>query len=172
MVHLFAFFQTQYGSISFILHLNGIRIYFWNCKQKNINSSIKPLTSIIRNSTDYFIRPLDATKSLVTYFIQRKWNTPYLTSFWYFIKCVIYVIFNSENNSRLIFCSFLFFLVFFRHFWPTHNFYSIHIVFGISYFKDPERHLKLRLRWSRYQAKSVHGIRWSADFIRRWDRIT
>ena len=48
------------------------RIYFWNCKQKNINSLIKPLTSIIRNSIYYFIRPLNATKSLVTYFIQRK----------------------------------------------------------------------------------------------------
>ena len=33
---------------------------------------IKPLTSIIRNSTYYFIRALNATKSLVTYFIQRK----------------------------------------------------------------------------------------------------
>ena len=66
------FFQTQYGSISFIFHLNGIRINFWNCKQKNINSLIKPLTSIIRNSTYYFIRPLNATKLLVTYFIRRK----------------------------------------------------------------------------------------------------
>ena len=66
------FSNTEYGSISFILHLNGIRIYFWNCKQKNIHSLIKPLTSIIRNSTYYFIRPLDATKSLVTYFIQRQ----------------------------------------------------------------------------------------------------
>ena len=40
LFHSFTFFQTHYTRVQFCLlfHLNGIRINFWNWKQKNIHS--------------------------------------------------------------------------------------------------------------------------------------
>ena len=64
----------KHSTVSFHLFFTwtGSELTFGIASRKIFIVLIKPLTSIIRNSTYYFIRALNATKSLVTYFIQRK----------------------------------------------------------------------------------------------------